>query len=107
MTKLLSLRCVLTPNAPYNRETTVVVNYTQPENRIYKSTRTSRKRHPMPKTCCKSLHVLMIDPSICDVFPFESGSVDLCRALIEMKFLERLYGGSLLNFAESRKGAEA
>ena len=49
----------------------------------------------------------MIDPSICDVFPFESGSVDLCRALIEKRFLERLYGGSLLNFAESRKGAEA
>ena len=50
LTKLLSLGCVLTPNAPYNRETTVVVKYTQPENRIYQSTRTSRKRHPMPRT---------------------------------------------------------
>ena len=50
LTKLLSLGCVLTPNAPYNRETTVVVNYTQLENRIYQSARTSRKRHPMPRT---------------------------------------------------------
>ena len=59
----------------------LVVNYIQPKNRIYQNTRTSRptdylgnntvrvakslfklkiydnqrKRHPMPKTCCKSL----------------------------------------------------